>query len=344
MTCSGQQGQQGQLSNFNTSHHTLFLPTRQKYRSPLLWAQERAVGAISMESSTAHRFDNLLNFRDVGAHINNILGVSALRPGLLFRSARPDDASVADRDALVNKYKIKTIIDLRSKTEHINAAKKRSAAAVAVQPAVIPSSGNSVSNPVQIPGIRYALINLNGKGFERHLIWQLKYTSLAKLVFLMALGYRTEGISVLGKELMLPRGLIGLGIDTLDHSQPEIKQVFDVLADETAWPVMVNCTQGKDRTGMIILLVLLLCSVDVDAVSQDYVKSEPELEPEKEERMKEIESIGLNESFAKCPPDFCRKIVQHLETTYGGLSPYLARVGVDAEQSERVRSVLKVSS
>ncbi|KIW98878.1 uncharacterized protein Z519_00541 [Cladophialophora bantiana CBS 173.52] len=296
-----------------------------------------------MDSPGVHQFDNLLNFRDVGAHINSILGAQVLRPGLLFRSARPDDASASDRNKLVNTYKIQTIIDLRSKTEHINAAKKRSGAAVAEQSAVMPLSNGIVAEPVQIPGVRYAHINLNGKGFERHLIWQLKYTSLAKLVFLMALGYRTEGISVLGKELMLPRGLVGLGIDTLDHSCPEIKEVFDILADETAWPVMVNCTQGKDRTGMIVLLVLLLCNIDLDAISQDYVRSEMELEAEKAERMKEIESIGLDESFAKCPPDFCEKVAQHLDTTYGGLSTYLLQIGVDPEQAERVRNVLKVS-
>ncbi|OAL33641.1 hypothetical protein AYO20_07148 [Fonsecaea nubica] len=294
-----------------------------------------------MDRPIGHNFDNLLNFRDVGAHINTILGAQVLRPGLLFRSARPDDTSASDRDALVNKYKIKTIIDLRSKTEHINAATKRSGAAVAAQPA--PSSNETIAAPLQIPGIRYEHINLNGKGFERHLIWQLKYTSLAKLLFLMALGYRTEGISVLGKELMLPRGLIGLGIDTLDHSQPEIKQVFDVLADEARWPVMINCTQGKDRTGMIILLVLLLCDIDLNAASKDYAKSEPELEPEKEERMKEIEGIGLDESFAQCPPDFCEKIARHLETTYGGLSTYLVQIGVDPQQTERIQDVLKVS-
>ncbi|KIW80547.1 hypothetical protein Z517_07163 [Fonsecaea pedrosoi CBS 271.37] len=296
-----------------------------------------------MDRPIAHNFDNLLNFRDVGAHVNTILGAQVLRPGLLFRSARPDDTSASDRDALVNKYKIKTIIDLRSKTEHINAAKKRSGAAVAAQPAVTPSSNEAIAEPLQIPGIRYEHINLNGKGFERHLIWQLKYTSLAKLLFLMALGYRTEGISVLGKQLMLPRGLIGLGIDTLDHSQPEIKQVFDVLADEAGWPVMINCTQGKDRTGMIILLVLLLCDIDLNAASKDYAKSESELEPEKEERMKEIESIGLDESFAQCPPDFCEKIAQHLETTYGGLSTYLVQIGVDPQQTDRIQNVLKVS-
>jgi protein tyrosine/serine phosphatase len=302
---------------------------------------------VEADPAISYRFDKLLNFRDVGAHINTITGRTVLRTGLLFRSARPEVASQSDRDQLVNKYRVKTIIDLRSKTEHINAAKKRSAVDSSVNSAALPSSDKTfddeVRQPVEIPGIRYTYINLNGKGFERHLIWQLKYTSLAKLVFLMALGYRTQGISVLGKELMLPRGLIGLGTDTLDCSGPEIKEVFDVLADSTAWPVMVNCTQGKDRTGITTLLLLLLCGVDLNAITQDYVKSEEELEPEKAERMREIESIGLDESFATCPPDFCEKVVQHLESKYGGIGTYLSKIGVDANQAERVRHILKAN-
>ena len=285
-------------------------------------------------------FDKLLNFRDVGAHINNILGTNVLKTGRLFRSARPDECSQPDREQLVNKYKIKTILDLRSKTEHINAAKKRSEVALASQSAVVPSSDQAVQQEIQVPGIRYAYINLNGKGFERHLIWQLKYTSLAQMIGLMALGYRTEGISVLGRELMKPRGLVGLGIDTLDHSGPEIKEVFELLSDQGAWPILVHCTQGKDRTGLVVLLVLLLCNINLDAISKDYVLSESELEPERAARMEEISSIGLDESFAGCPPEFCQKVLQHLDTVYGGVEGYLSKIGIDHGQCERIRGAV----
>ncbi|KIV77599.1 hypothetical protein PV11_09388 [Exophiala sideris] len=292
------------------------------------------------ENPDRPQFDNLLNFRDVGAHINAILRSDVLKTGQLFRSARPDECSLSDREQLINKYKIKTILDLRSKTEHVNAAKKRSEVALASKSAVIPSSDQAVQQDIRIPGIRYAYINLNGKGFERHLIWQLKYTSLAKLVFLMTLGYRTEGISVLGRELMQPRGLIGLGIDTLDHSGPEVKEVFDLLSDSDAWPILVHCTQGKDRTGIVVLLVLLLCNINVDAISKDYLLSEPELEPEKASRMEEISSIGLDESFAGCPPEFCPKVLQHLDSAYGGVEGYLDKLGVNHNSRERVRDAL----
>lgn len=149
-----------------------------------------------------------------------------------------------------------------------------------------------------------------------------------------------EGIAILGKEIMQPKGLIGLGRDTLDHCGPEIKQVFDVLGDEAAYPIVIHCTQGKDRTGISVLLALLLCDVDIDAITADYVKSELELEPEKEERMKEIKSIGLDETFAQCPPDFCPSIKEYLETKHGGIRKFLASIGVDEEQQETIRNNL----
>lgn len=36
-----------------------------------------------------------------------------------------------------------------------------------------------------------------------------------------------QAIAILGREVMLPRGLVGLGLDTLDHCAPEINEVSD---------------------------------------------------------------------------------------------------------------------
>ena len=293
-------------------------------------------------SQPVEHFDSILNFRDVSKTVNDVASSSLLKTCLLYRSARLDNTSKADRNKLVNKYNIKTVVDLRSKTEHINAAKKHLDAVAVAQSAAVPTSNHAVAESLKIPGLHYAEINLNGKGFERSLVWQLRYRSLAKLVFLMAAGYRTEGIAVLGKEIMQPRGLLGLGIDTLDHSGPEIKEVFDVLTSEDRYPLLVHCTQGKDRTGLIVILVLLICDVPVRVISSDYVKSESELEPEKEERMKEIMSIGLDETFAQCPSDFCEKLVAHLNEKYGSVEKYLEGVGVSPSQQTAVRRILLV--
>lgn len=41
----------------------------------------------------------------------------------------------------------------------------------------------------------------------------------------MIFGYRMQAISILGREVMQPRGLVGLGFDSIDHCGPEIANV-----------------------------------------------------------------------------------------------------------------------
>ena len=260
-----------------------------------------------------------------------------LRQGQLYRSARPDSASAADRQKLQDVYGIKTIIDLRSKTEHIEAAKKHTQSVNAAQSAIIPVSNKYIAQSLKVPNTRYAEINLNGKGFERHLVWQLSYRNLALLITYMSLGYRLDGVRIIGKNVLQPRGLIGLGKDTLKHSGPEIKEVFDVLASPESYPVLVHCTQGKDRTGLIVMLVLLLCGVDIDAISNDYRMSEAKLKPEFEERMKEIASIGLDESFAGCPETFVPDIARFIKDEFGGVEQYLLSIGIGKQQISQTR-------
>jgi len=60
-------------------------------------------------------FQNILNFRDVGKTINAYSEQRLVREGLLFRCARPDDATLRDRELIKNQYGIKTIVDLRTK-------------------------------------------------------------------------------------------------------------------------------------------------------------------------------------------------------------------------------------
>jgi protein-tyrosine phosphatase len=78
---------------------------------------------------------------------------------------------------------------------------------------------------LQIPGMEYLEININGKAFEHFLVKQLSAWSFVKLVSLMACGYRTEAIGIMAREVMTPRGLVGLGCDTMDYCGAEIVTV-----------------------------------------------------------------------------------------------------------------------
>ena len=46
------------------------------------------------------------------------------------------------------------------------------------------------------------------------------------------------------------------------QSQKEIAKALRVLTHEENYPVVVHCMHGKDRTGLLIVLIMLLCDID----------------------------------------------------------------------------------
>ncbi|KAF2031808.1 hypothetical protein EK21DRAFT_62522 [Setomelanomma holmii] len=290
-----------------------------------------------MAESLQTPLKTILNFRDAGRYINGVTGVERLRTGLFYRSARPDEASFQDRQRLVKDFGVKSIIDLRTKTEHIEQAQKRDVKIKAS--AAIPQTNEDVAEPLKIPGVTYHEINFNGSSFSRMLISKLSWLEFFRLAGLMIFGYRKDAIKILAPH-MNEMGLIGLAESSIDVCKGEVKQVFDVLTDEQNWPVLVHCTQGKDRTGLIVMLVLFLLDVDQAAIDQDYRLSESELAPEMESRVKEIQSIGLTEQFAICPPHVVSSAYTHITTRYGSTQKYLESAGVSGEAIDRLRRLL----
>ena len=281
---------------------------------------------------------SILNFRDVGRTINILLSSPLLNTGLLYRGARPDEASYQDRTSLSETYNIRSIIDLRSATEHLSQANKRNAK-ISTSVAA-PHTESSTVEAIKIDGLRYHEINLNGGAFARGLLWRLSWFNLARVVSYVAMGYRIEAIRVLAEEVMVPRGLVGLGIDSLDYGTTEMRAIFAVFADAGNYPVLIHCTQGKDRTGLVVLLLLLLCKVPSNIINADYMASERELVSERKERVREMKDAGFTEDFADCSPDWVEGVIGHIKRVYGGVENYLKRTGVDDEMQARIRNIL----
>jgi len=115
---------------------------------------------------------NVLNFRDVGKTVNDFLGTRRIREGLFYRSARPDDATLSDRQLIRDELGIKTVIDLRTKTEHLNQAQRRKEQSNI--PALV-KSNEALAEPLQISGLDYRQVKITGRPFELFLLSQLSW-------------------------------------------------------------------------------------------------------------------------------------------------------------------------
>ncbi|GKT85055.1 tyrosine/serine protein phosphatase [Colletotrichum tofieldiae] len=91
-----------------------------------------------------------------------------------------------------------------------------------------------------------------------------------------------------------------------------------VFLDPSTTPALVHCTQGKDRTGLIVTLVLMTLDVPLEAIEYDYMLTSGALESEREKRLAEIREIGLTDDWFEAAPDMIVRTARHIEELYGG--------------------------
>lgn len=54
---------------------------------------------------------------------------------------------------------------------------------------------------------------------------------------------------------------------------PRIGEVVRLLVDPASLPMVVHCSAGKDRTGIVIAVILMLLGVSFERVVQDYLQT-----------------------------------------------------------------------
>jgi protein-tyrosine phosphatase len=133
-------------------------------------------------------------------------------------------------------------------------------------------------------------------------------------------------------------------LEALDRHRGHIVSVIAAFADAPAGGVLVHCAAGKDRTGIVVALLLRLAGVPADAVADDYAESEANLEqlsrawadeaPTEEERARRVE---LN----RTPRQAMVEVLAALDERYGGVREYLLAAGAPPDLLERAAARLR---
>jgi len=107
-----------------------------------------------------------------------------------------------------------------------------------------------------------------------------------------------------------------------------VKTVFDVLADETNYPLVFHCIGGADRTGCLALMIEELCGVDENTANADW-------------ELTGVQTAQLNFVHAKTLDLFLAHLAEYPgETAEQRVRGFLADCGVTREQMEAVRRIL----
>ena len=142
-----------------------------------------------------------------------------------------------------------------------------------------------------------------------------------------------------------PRSLPDVYRMILEQRQEQLRQTLATLAAPGGFPAIVHCTAGKDRTGLIVALLLGLVGVPAATIVEDYALSSQYLvgtyleEARQRAARNGIPGNGFNtRSFARLSS--CTTTLQYLDERHGGIAAYVRRIGLSQEQCERLRHAL----
>jgi protein-tyrosine phosphatase len=140
-------------------------------------------------------------------------------------------------------------------------------------------------------------------------------------------------------------GLLGTQYkEMLDEAGAQMLAALEVLAGSEACPAVFHCTAGKDRTGLLSAILLLLLGVPEDTVVADYALSGEAMQrlraklvikyPDGKDMIE-----GIDEVFSADPANMVA-LLAYLRERYGTLEAYAAHIGVRDELLARLRAAL----
>ncbi|KAI0162242.1 tyrosine phosphatase [Xylariaceae sp. FL1272] len=234
--------------------------------------------------------DGLPNFRDAGGYevvssvpvgpgLDGKRRIKMVRKGVLFRSSEPSKITSEGEETL-NPLGIKIVYDLRSQNEITSGYTK--------------STQGSPLWPIrELEGSKreFVPVFLDQDYSPEALALRFKnYAAVSDDGFVKAYKDILEAATDVKNEYQPYRKILGhlASVPSASLSAPE--------------PCLVHCTAGKDRTGLIVALVLSLCGVPDEAVVHEYNLTEIGLQARIAELVKHLSSnpeLGIDEAAAK---------------------------------------------
>lgn len=154
------------------------------------------------------------------------------------------------------------------------------------------------------------------------------------------------------KEVLLNRFLRGDAIlfmqdvyeDILQNRTEEYRRFFDLLTDESNYPVLFHCTMGKDQSAVAAYFLLRALGVSAELAEDDYMLSNAGIDKSKivigASEMTESQQEAFT-MLTKTDASYLRYGLACIKKTDGSVEEYMTkRLGLTKEKREKLKEIL----
>jgi len=300
------------------------------YSLAALCAFDGAVDAAALTVS-------IPNFRDVGG--KPTADGRVIRKGVIYRSASPANASEADSAAL-QSIGVR-VLDLRGSKD---ALKDNGPRLLADSTTFLPLLTESMMRTALVKRAREDGMKTFSKVFGLSVSKKLSPSRRLRRYLSGELDLMLAGLLDLVSLLDLYKLII-------DKRPTQLREAVEMCATGDSLPMLVHCTHGKDRTGVLVAIILLACGVPEEEVINDYASShEWGCSPEGKWAMRQAlpESVrqhvdqSVLDDWCEAPNAVLEQLFELLREEYGSLEAYLDSIGIDEALRARLREQLTV--
>lgn len=130
----------------------------------------------------------------------------------------------------------------------------------------------------------------------------------------------------------------------LQHSGPTLRTIVETVAAPGALPALVHCTAGKDRTGVVLAVLLGALGISDEDIIEDYARTREHLEPlyEQLRHMPDYQEriAALPEESRTAESETMATFLALVHAEYGDAVAYLTSLGTTTQTVTDLRQAL----
>lgn len=134
------------------------------------------------------------------------------------------------------------------------------------------------------------------------------------------------------------------------HYLPQLKALFQRISDPENLPLLIHCSAGKDRTGVVASLIQLVLGVPFETAIDDYLKTNGNLRAYKEDAFRRLSKLGyfgvpwkkLYVPLFDARAEFLNAAIEQIKKEFGAVDEWFrSGLGFSEIEKKNIQSMFK---